>query len=85
MSNERTEFVARSAGTATKISSAPISITGRVRVEHRQHPTARSLFLTVFLAMTGSLLLEPAARDYESSKLLNGIAAGKRTSPLTCT
>jgi len=29
----------------------------------------------VFLAITGSLLLGPAARGYESSKLLNGIAA----------
>jgi hypothetical protein len=34
------------------------------------------LFFTVFLAISGSLLLEPAARGYETSKLLNGIAAG---------
>jgi hypothetical protein len=31
--------------------------------------------LLIFLAMTGPLLPEPAARGYETSKLLNGITA----------
>jgi hypothetical protein len=35
-----------------------------------------SPFFVLFLAIRGSLLLEPAAQGYETSKLLNGIAAG---------
>ena len=33
------------------------------------------LLFTIFLAISGSLLLEPVARGYETSKLLNWIAA----------
>jgi hypothetical protein len=61
---------------------------GRVRVQHRQHTRAAFAFAFAFrfLAFSHSRLLlpEPAARDYELSKLLNEIAA-ETTSSLTCT
>src|SRR5260370_24622803 len=47
----------------------------RIRMHHLQHPATR---LSFTLALPGHLslpLLGPAARGYESSKLLNGIAA----------
>jgi hypothetical protein len=75
VSNDRTDSTSRSAGTATKISSAPISTpaaSGCITGSIRQLPFA---LLLVFLTMTGSLLPEPAARGYEISKLLNEIAA----------
>jgi hypothetical protein len=44
-------------------------------MQHRQH-TAASLTFTFNLLCHGKLLLlEPAARGYKKSKLLNGIAA----------
>ena len=73
--NDRTGSAARSAGTATNISSAPISTpagsgcnTGNIRLPPL-------LFCALFLAISDSLLLGSAAQGYETSKLLNGIAA----------
>src|SRR4051794_21392206 len=77
VSNERTASGVRSGGTATNSSSAPTSIpaasgfsTGSMRA-----PPLPLLFLLLLCATLRLLLPEPAARGYETSKLLNGITA----------
>lgn len=73
--NDRTGSAARSADTATKISFAPMSMPAASACNIGSIRLLPWPFSVLFLAMWGSLPLEPAARGYEASKFLDGIAA----------
>src|SRR3954447_2048768 len=68
VSNERTELIARSAGTATKISSAPKSIPAASGCNTGSILAASSAFSPGLLWHGKLLVLEPAARGLQKKQ-----------------